>query len=133
MNGTIICAVDGSEGVAAAVQVARRLAERFDARIVLVRVAHGVRAGPADARATGSRAEEYRLAAGDPAEAVAVIATEEKADLIVVGVPRRRLGRATGTEFARDLAATAPCPVVLVPPEAAAPVERRAPLAPALG
>jgi len=133
MNGTIACVVDESEGAEAAVYVARRLAEQFEARIVLVGVGLESAGGDNFFAAHRVGTEDYRIAAGDPAEAVAVIATEEAADLIVVGGRRRRLGRVVESEFARELAATASCPVVLVPPEAAVPLARRAPLTPALG
>lgn len=94
MNGTIICAVDDPEGVSAAVPVARLLAARFGARMPVVSVAHGFQAEPNDgegvtarqARAGTSRRleqivgdhdlgrDDHRIAVGDPAEAVAVIA-----------------------------------------------------------
>jgi nucleotide-binding universal stress UspA family protein len=137
MNGTIICTIDDSEGVEAAIQVTRRLAERFDARMLLVSIADGLRAGTGTGEgvtATQARAgairrlnrlvaehdlagEEHRVAAGDPAEAVAVIAAEEAADLIVVGARRGLLGRTLRSSLARELAATASCPVVVAPPE----------------
>jgi nucleotide-binding universal stress UspA family protein len=138
--GTIVCTIDDSEGADAAVEAARRLAERFDARILLVTVPDGFRSRAesgrrlsvrqARARADGRlerlvslhglSQEERRTATGDPAEAVAVIAAEEAADLIVVGARRGLLGRgALQSPLARDLAATAPCPVLVAPPEAA--------------
>jgi nucleotide-binding universal stress UspA family protein len=134
MSGTIICAVDDADGASAAVQVARRLAERFDARMVLVSVASGLQTASLTARQARAGAErrlerivaehdlvhaEHRIAAGDPAEAVATIAAEEAAELIVVGAQRGMLGRTLRSSFARDLAATAPCPVVITPPESA--------------
>jgi len=111
-NGTIVCAIDDSEGAAAAVVVGRLLAERFEARVVLVTVADG-RSHPE------SRGAEHRVALGDPAEAIAVIAAEEAADLILVGAHAGRLGLASHSRLARNLASTAACPVVVVPPEAA--------------
>ncbi|HWQ01460.1 MAG TPA: universal stress protein [Gaiellaceae bacterium] len=143
MSGTIICALDDSDGSVAAVHVARRLAERFDARMLLVSIADGFHTdtvGPAarQARIGAERrlqavvAEqdlahaERRVAAGDPAEAVAVIAAEEAAELIVVGARLGVLGRMLLTSFARELAATAPCPVVVAPPESADPAPARA-------
>jgi len=146
MNGTIICTVDDSEGVEAAIQVARRLAERFAARMLLVSIADGFRAGTGNsegltttqARAGAKRRldrivaehdlsqEEHRVAAGDPAEAVAVIAAEEAADLIVVGARLGLLGRTLRSSLARELAATASCPVVVAPPESRDAVAARA-------
>ncbi len=135
MNGTIICTIDDSEGVGAAVQVARRLAERFDARMLLVSIADGLGADTENgeglsarqARAGAERRlelivaehdlshEEHRIAAGDPVEAVAMIAAEEAADLIVVGARRGLFGRALRSPLARGLAATASCPVLVAP------------------
>jgi nucleotide-binding universal stress UspA family protein len=135
MNGTIICTVDGSDGVVAAIDVARRLAGRFDARLLLVSLAgaSGDTVGKESASAhdnhsaarpsatlDGAR-EEHRVAAGDPAEAVAAIAAEEAADLIIVGARPARLSRTLRSALARDLAATASCPVLLAPPEAVDP------------
>jgi nucleotide-binding universal stress UspA family protein len=142
VNGTIVCAVDDSDGADAAVEVARELAERFDARLLLVSVADGYGfwvgvdggeggsepQGRAGARRRLQRLieehglpdEAHRVAAGDPVESVALIAAEEAADLIVVGARRGLLGRALRSSLAGELAATAPCPVVVVPPEAAA-------------
>lgn len=138
MNGTIICTIEDSEGMDASIQVGRRLAERFGARMLLVSIAERFRAGAEDgegltamqARAGAKRRlerivaehdlahEEHRVAAGDPAEAVAVIAAEEAADLIVVGARRGLFGRTLRSSLARELAATTSCPVVVVPPEA---------------
>jgi nucleotide-binding universal stress UspA family protein len=153
MNGTIVCAIDDSEGVSAAVRVARRLAERFDARIVLVSIADGFRAETKNgdgrtarrARAGAKRRlerivaehglspEEHRVATGDPAEAVATIAAEEAADLIVVGARNGLRGRTLRSALARELAATASCPVVVAPPEPAGAAAGRSPLAQRLG
>jgi nucleotide-binding universal stress UspA family protein len=134
LNGTIVCVLDHPAGAQAALHVARRLTERFDARILLV----GVIDGPwmegggaaADAAAAATRAvrrlaaehlvadEDQRIAAGDPAEAVARIAAEEAGDLIVVGARRGLRPRTMQSILARDLAATASCPVVVAPPRA---------------
>jgi nucleotide-binding universal stress UspA family protein len=151
MNGTIICAVDDSEGTGAAVEVARRLAERFQARILLVSVADGlgfalgVESGESvsarQAQAGAQRRlerlvaehdlpdEEHRVAVGDPVESVATIAAEEAAHLIVVGARHGLLGRSLRSSLACELASTAPCPVVVAPPEAARPPADRSPLA----
>jgi nucleotide-binding universal stress UspA family protein len=147
-NGTIICAVDETDGVDAAVEVAGELAERFGARILLVSVADGYGFGlgiegggsvsERQARARARRRldrlvaehelpdEEHRIAVGDPVESVALIAAEEAADVIVVGARRGLLGRTLRSSLAAELAATAPCPVVVAPPEAAAGTAARA-------
>jgi nucleotide-binding universal stress UspA family protein len=145
MNGTIICTVDDSAGVAATVEVARRIAERFGARLLLVSIADGPTAHTATGERLGASEslvcaqqrlarilaehdlppEAHRIAAGDPAEAVAVIAAEEAADLVVVGARRGVLGRTLRSALARELAATASCPVVVAPPEPALAVAGR--------
>lgn len=119
LNGTIICVVDDLEAAEAALQVARALADRFDARILLVSVAH-------DADAAGTAGdhtdEEQRIGGGDPAEAVARIAMDEAADLIVVGARRGLRAGTFRSPLADDLAVTAACPVVVAPPRARGPV-----------
>jgi nucleotide-binding universal stress UspA family protein len=110
LNGTIVCVIDDLDAADAALRVARRLADRFDARILLVSLTPGIDG------AAGVPEEEQRIAGGDPVEAVARIATDEAADLIVLG---SRRGLRTGTLrslLADDLAATAICPVVVAPP-----------------
>jgi len=109
LNGTIVCVVDDLDAANAALQVARRLADRFDARILLVSVTPGAEARP-------GVDEEQRVAAGDPAEAVARIATDEAADLIVLGSRRGLRAGTLRSGLAEDLAATARCPVVVAPP-----------------
>ena len=145
MTGTIVCAVDDSDGVSVAVEVARELAERFDARLLLVSVADGFGLGVAvsghQARADARRRldrvveehelpdEEHRVAVGDPVEAVALIAAEEAADVIVVGARRGLLGRTLRSSLADELAATAPCPVVGAPAALAARLSHAGPRA----
>jgi nucleotide-binding universal stress UspA family protein len=138
VNGTIICAVDDSEGTGAAVEIAKRLAGRFDARMLLVSIADGLgfALGAEDGESLSGRQaqagaqrrlerlvaehslpdEEHRVAVGDPVESVATIAVEEAADLIVVGSRRGLLGRTLRSSLAAELASTAPCPVVVAPP-----------------
>lgn len=153
MNGTILCAVDDSEGVGATVEVAKRIAERFGARLLLVSIADGSTVETGSGESLSARQslvgaqrrlarilaehdlppEAHRIAAGDPAEAVAVIAAEEGADLVVVGARRGVLSRTLRSALARELAATASCPVVVAPPEAAVAVAGRSAAAVRLG
>jgi len=139
MNGTVLCTLDDSDGVGAAIQTARQLALRFGARMVLVSIAGGFRTDSELGESLSSRQarsgaerrlqhfvseyelspEEHRVATGDPAEAVATIAAEEAADLIVVPARRGLLGRTLRSSLAGELAGTAPCPVVIALPEAA--------------
>lgn len=132
-GGTIACAIDDPDVADAAIDVARRLAERFDARMLLIGIADGM--GGIDEGLTAAQAqagakqrlhrlavrhhmpdEEQRVATGDPAESVARIAAEEAADLIVVGARRGLRARTLQSSLAGNLAATAPCPVVVAPP-----------------
>jgi nucleotide-binding universal stress UspA family protein len=132
-SGTIACVVDDPADAHAAIGVARRLAERFDARMLLIGIADamsGIDEGLTAVQAQeGAKRrlhrlavrhdlgdEEQRVAAGDPAEAVARIAAEEAVDLIVVGARRGLRARTLRSLLAGDLAATAPCPVVVAPP-----------------
>jgi nucleotide-binding universal stress UspA family protein len=132
---TIVCGIDDSPGAIEALRVASALSADLAVRLVLAHVAGGW--GGADeslstkgAREGGNRllertAREYSLEAerrvevGEPAEALARIAAEEAATLIVVGSrrqgwPRPRLR----SSLAGELVATASCPVVVVPPPA---------------
>ena len=108
-NGTIVCVIDDPAGAEAAIAVGRRLAERFDARMLLVEVGRGA-VGIDDAD------EEQRVTDGDPAEAVARIAADEAADVIVLGARRGLRARTLRSLLAADLAATASCAVVVAPP-----------------
>ena len=108
--------IDDSESTDAAVPVARHLAERFDARMLLVWIpgGAGAKTEPPELELWN---EEHRIAAGDPAEAVAMIAAEEAADLIVIGARRGLLGRVLRSPLALRLAATVSCPVLVALPE----------------
>lgn len=135
---TIVCGIDDSPGAVEAMRVASALSVDLDVRLVLAHVAAGWAGAEeslttSQARQGGNRllertAREYNLNAerrvevGEPAEALARIAAEEAATLIVVG--SRRQGRRRPrlrSGLAGDLAATAPCPVVVVPPPPAPP------------
>ena len=130
----IVCGIDDSAGALEALRVASALSAQFDARLVLAHVADGWAVGSDEslttkqAREGGSRLleraardhnlqAERRVEVGEPAEALARIASEEAAGLIVVG--SRRQGRfrpRLRSTLAGDLAAAARCPVVVVPP-----------------
>jgi|SRR5215471_3206947 len=110
LNGTIVCVVDDLDAAESALLAARGLADRFNARIILVNVAH---ARDAD---DGDRSdEERRIAAGDPAEAVARVSMDEAADLIIIGARRGLRPGSFRSPLAENLTATAPCPVVIAP------------------
>jgi nucleotide-binding universal stress UspA family protein len=135
-RGTLVCGVDDSDAAVGVVRAAADLSARFDLRLVLVSIADGFVDG--DGRAieslTTSHAregakgllrrlgEQHRLSidvelrhdVGDPAEALARVAQEERADLLLIGAARPRLLR-RGDGLAGELAAASPCPVVVVP------------------
>ena len=144
MAGTILCCVDDSDGARRALTAARFLAERLELELVLVHVAPRTQAPGVSAAAAGQRrlhaqelrdAEELlallrreggladdvrgRATVGDAAERIVRICAEEAAELVVIG-SRGRGGVAStvlGSVSSR-VAATAPCPCLVVPPSA---------------
>jgi nucleotide-binding universal stress UspA family protein len=143
MGGTIVCDVTDPPAGQNAAEYAGALGARLGLRLVLVYVVSGV---PAVAREslTGrqdrSRAErtleevarvvghaaETRVAAGERAEALARVAAEEGADLVVVGArPAGVGGRKLSWSLARELEAATPVPVLLAPPSTRKRSDRR--------
>ena len=139
MPETIICGVDGSAASVVALDVAAGLAERQDARLLMVHaVQHAVGgngAASAHARlitereteaaelllehlaeAAGLEHAERRVVSGHPAERLAELADDEGAELIVVG-SRGRSSFKAGLlgSTATSLIAIARCPVLVVP------------------
>jgi len=152
MAETIICGVDGSLDSRAALDVAARLAERLESRLIL---AHAVEypkipydvaaslgglapqlniAAPGDSNEeagerlleriafdAGVEQAERRVAIGDPAERLAELADDEGAELIVVGSRGRGAFKAAFLgSVSNSLVGVARCPVLIVPPTAAA-------------
>jgi len=131
---TIVCGIDDSPGAVEALRVARTLSTDLNVRLVLVHIASGWAAGADDslttnqARQGGNKLLEHaarehnleterRVEVGEPAEALARIAAEEAATLIVVGSRRQGWRRPSlRSGLAGELVATARCPVVVVPP-----------------
>jgi nucleotide-binding universal stress UspA family protein len=131
----IVCGIDDSPGALEAVRVASKLSAQFEARLVLAHIANGWPGSDESlttnqGRQGGNRllertAREHNLHAerrvevGEPAEALVRIAAEEAATLIVVGSRHQGWRRAKlRSRLAADLAASASCPVVVVPPPA---------------
>ena len=116
MGGTIVCDVTDPPGESAA-KFAAALGARLELRLVLVCVGSGgERRLAAIARELGHDAET-RVAAGGHAEALARVAAEEGADLLVVGArPAGLGGRNLRWDLARELEAATPVPVVVAPP-----------------
>jgi nucleotide-binding universal stress UspA family protein len=132
--GAIVCGIDGSPGAVEALRVAKSLCANLNVRLVLAHIASGWESGADEslttnqARLGGNRLieqaarehdlnAERRVEVGEPAEALARIAAEEAATLIVVGSRHQGWRRPTfRSGLAGDLVAAAPCPVVVVPP-----------------
>jgi nucleotide-binding universal stress UspA family protein len=133
-GGTIVCGVTEAPADRSAAELARALVARLGLRLVLVHVLDGVPPGTHEsltARQRQAGAEhvldemardigdgtERRVVVGGRAEALAQVAAEEGADLIVIGTrPTGLAGRKLRCGLARDLEATTPVPVVLAPP-----------------
>ncbi len=131
--GTLVCAVEDSSEAAEALRVAAHLSRDAGLRLVVVYVDDTVAPGSvlgAGARQRGrqlldcvlanqalSRGVDTRVEVGPPAEELARVAAEEAATLILVGSPRRHRWRRRRrmSRLTADLAATADCPVVVVP------------------
>jgi len=141
----IVCGLDGSEGANGAASAAAELSEAADLQLTLVHartepstaavpmaeIALPVRPpdeavvqGAEDALSSTSgirgvpAAAPVRVASGAPVEVMKRIALEQDAALIAVGTSRRgRFARAVAFgSVSASLAATAPCPVLIVPP-----------------
>jgi nucleotide-binding universal stress UspA family protein len=141
MSNVIVCGTDRSAGASRAASVASRLAEGLRRELVLAHVdgeppgmASITRARQlrelrriADAHAF-PRQTRVRLAGGEPADELVRIASDLDAELIVVGSRgRHELGTAVLGSVAGELMRRAPCPVVVVPPDAALPSDLEQP------
>lgn len=143
MGGTIVCGVSGTPDGREAAGLAAAVGARLGLRLVLVSVLDGVpesaresltarqqRSGSERmlqevAREIGDGAE-LRLVHGDRAEALAQVAAEEGADVIVVGSRPAGLGsRKLRSALARELEAVTPVPVLVAPPSTRRRSERR--------
>jgi nucleotide-binding universal stress UspA family protein len=136
VGGTIVCGVTGSPEAGSAAQLAGALAARLGLRLVLVHVVDDLPRsayGSDEARRREEAGErlldaladecavdvETRLVLGDAVHALANVAAEEGADLVVVGA--RSVGprnRRLVSRLARELPTATPVPVVVAPPSA---------------
>jgi nucleotide-binding universal stress UspA family protein len=142
MSGMVLCGVNWHEESRLAVRAARELSHRLGARLVLAHVAPtpvmpgvSVVAGDQEEVAFQEQldaeelfaevladeglpeAVERRIAFGDPAHRLAALAADEGADYLVVSSRgRRRFRSFVLGRVCSELATTAPCPVVVVPP-----------------
>jgi nucleotide-binding universal stress UspA family protein len=133
-GGTIVCGVTGAPDGRSAAELARALGTRLGLRLVLVHVLDGVPPGTHEsvtARQQQAGADrildeiaqdigdgtETRVMLGDRADALAQVAAEEGADLIVIGSrPAGLASRKLRCTLARELEAVTSVPVVLAPP-----------------
>lgn len=130
MNGAIICGVDESDSAKGAARVARALSRELGLGVIFVRAVDG-KAADADVTTIAERLERlsasvngtdcgaaWSVEIGHPADALVAAAKEAGAAMIVVGStgPRSSLLGSVSADVSRR----APCPVVVVPPGAAA-------------
>jgi nucleotide-binding universal stress UspA family protein len=124
MPETIVCGVDRSDAAEAVADTARWLANRLQARLVLMHVAEEPMAEAEELVASirvrlrlGAR-DDVRLVEGSPQERLLAAADQDDADRLVVGSRGRGTIRsAVFGSVSRSLATNAPCPVVVVPPK----------------
>lgn len=145
MDGSIICGVDGSNESRVALRVAAQLSGQLGLRLIVAHVSQAAMFAPAYGstpvltKATGAdlRAGEelleqvaldeglteaaLRSLYGLPSERLADLGDEEGAKCIVVGSRGRGAFKAAFLgSVSRDLIGVARCPVLVVPPGAAA-------------
>jgi nucleotide-binding universal stress UspA family protein len=136
MNGAIICGVDDSESAKGAARVARALSSKLGLRVIFVR-ALDRKAVETDLTTIAERLERlsatvngtdygaaWSVEVGHPADALVAAAKKAEAAMIVVGStgPRSSLLGSVSADVSRR----APCPVVVVPPDADGTVDGRA-------
>lgn len=150
--GPIICCLDDSDGARRALTVAGGLATRLGVELVLVHVepptstAPGLGAATAGAerlrdaefregehllerlaREAGLFGSRRRTTVGPSAAAIVSICEEERAELVVMGSRGRgELASALLGSVSTAVAASAPCPCVIVPPGARTDIARSA-------
>ena len=141
MQGTLVCAVtDGAEAGDAVAQAAT-ISERLGLRLVLAHVVEGITLGNGGGESVTMKADrqgaekrlaelardhgideraERRVAVGEPATLLGQIASEEAADVIVVGARARGFGRrGLESRLAEELETETPVPVLIAPPRRA--------------
>lgn len=134
MAGTILCAVDDSEGAGRAVDVAARLCERLDMRLLVVHVVDDEPLSPAARREARRRGErlvaevmdehdifnaDWRVSIGTPSTEIHGMAAEEAPEMIILGSRLRgpRWRPPLRGRLVSELAPSSPCPVLVVPAE----------------
>ena len=147
----ILAAVDSSAHGWDVMDAAGRLADRLDARLILIHVARrpGIRRAVEQAAAGRAACADYhestallgrygalcpvpceqRIAEGDPADEILLAADELGAALIIAGAGRRGVQAAFAPDVCRQVLSRANVPVVVVPSEAdVSALDRRGPL-----
>lgn len=142
MGGTIVCGVSDGPRDREVAELAAALGERLGLRLVLVHVVDGVTL-VAPESVTGRQRQsggqlmldgvarevggaETRIVVGHRADALAAVAAEEGADLIVLGSSASGLrGRTLRSGLARDLESATAVPVLVAPPSTRARSARR--------
>jgi nucleotide-binding universal stress UspA family protein len=139
-DGPVVCCVDGSDESRAAAELAAFLAEQLELGVVLLAVVGavtqpGVSAAPAGqerlaaaerreaeealgevAAAVGAPEASRRVEFGAAAERILSVCKAEDASLVVLGTRGRgRMKTAMLGSVSREVAARAPCPVLVVP------------------
>ena len=142
-RGTVVCGVTETPDGRSAAELAGALGTRLGLRLVLVHVVDGVPPGTHESlsarqrQAGGARVlheiareigtgTEKRIMVGNRAEALAQVAAEEGADLVVIGSRPAGFGnRKLRSTLARELEAATPIPVVVAPPTTRKRTEQR--------
>jgi nucleotide-binding universal stress UspA family protein len=121
MGGTVVCGITETLAGRGAAELAHALGARLGLRVVLV---HVVEEGGLNSRQLldeiafeFGEGTETRILLGNPADALAEVAADEGADLIVIGSRPAGFGsRRLRCALARELEAATHIPVVMAPP-----------------
>lgn len=123
----ILVATEGGPAANAALPVARTIAGVLGARLGLVHVSEAAPSRPAlleRLRLDPAEVEDVRLVArvarGPAAGAIAAVAVDERAELVVMSAHTRPSARLGLGRVSLGVVLRAPCPVMLVPPRASA-------------
>ena len=145
-RGTVVCGVTETPDGRGAAELAGALGRRLGLRLVLVHVVDGVPPGTQESLTSRQRqagaervlAEvareigdaERRVMVGNRAEALAQVAADEGADLVVIGSRPAGFGnRKLRSTLARELESATSIPVVVAPPTTRRRTEQRLALA----
>jgi len=125
---TVLVPLDGTEDSLAALPIARLIADLEDATLHVVHIAERILSLGDLLEKLGLDVEDIRgsvvdQAAGAPAEGIVRLAGQQQSPYIVMCTHTGHKGAATELgAVAAEVVQTAPCPVILVPPERERPV-----------